>query len=111
MTDLPELPGWMLAYAPLLLNVAFWVILVLGAVIGLLGGVILTFLRWWIKSFTARMSAQDATLEEIKELVSQEISELARSVMDNSTRIVRLEEWRKMVDDHFKHGRRKDDSV
>lgn len=109
MTDLPEFPGWVLAYAPMLLNVAFWVIIGLCTVVSFLVGLIWAAMRWWFRGFLKRMSQQDAALETIQKLLTREISTLTSRVQDNTTRIVCLEEWRSMFDDYFKRGRRRDD--
>lgn len=97
------------AHALELLNLALWVISGAGALIAFLLLLILGIAKWSGVQVLQRMDTQDATMNEIKELLGSEVMLLREAIHGHDVRIVRLEEFRHAVQSTLQFGRRHED--
>lgn len=92
-----------------LLRLMLWVLGGAGTLIVVLLGVIATIARWNGGQILDRMDKQDGTMDEIKNLLTNETKLLRETQHAHDVRIVRLEAFREQALNVLHFGRRNED--
>lgn len=92
-----------------ILKLMLWVLAAAGSLIAVLLGLIAAIARWNGGQILDRMDKQDATMDEIKTLLTSKTGLLREAIHGHDVRIVRLEEFKSAVQNTWHFGRRSED--